>query len=139
MTRTRKRSHIIRRICCVLCYNHIDINNAQLHNERVLNAEFVFKSNSKLGRLVRRYGRFSKEKNVLCPQFYTLKLILGLIKRLIYLRDLFSPEDRHFVICSPELRIALGEKEIHVADIRDKILSQVIFRYRVENKTPKPG
>ena len=115
------------------------MNNAQLYNEMVLNAEFVFKSNSKLGRLVRRYGRFSKEKNVLCPRFYTLKSILGLIKRLIYLGDLLSPEDRHIVICSPELRIALGEKEIHVADIRDKILSQVIFRYRVENKTPKPG
>ena len=115
------------------------MNNAQLYNERVLNAEFVFKSNSKLGRLVRRYGRFSKEKNVLCPRFYTLKLILGLIKRLIYLGDLFSPEDRHIVICSPELRIALGEKQIHVADIRNKILGQVIFRYMVENETPKPG
>jgi hypothetical protein len=115
------------------------MNNVQLLNERLLNAEFVFKSNSKLGRLVRRYGRFSKEKNVLCPRFYTLKSIMGLIKRLLHLGDLFSPEDKHIVICSPELRIALGEKEIHVADIRDKILSQVIFRYRVENKTPKPG
>ena len=115
------------------------MNNALLHNEMVLNAEFVFKSNSKLGRMVRRYGRFSKEKNVLCPRFYTLKMILGLIKRLIYLGDLFSPEDRHIVICSPELRIALGEKQIHVDLVPNKILGQVIFRYMMENETPKPG
>ena len=57
----------------------------------------------------------------------------------MYNGSLFSSEDKHIVICSPELKIALGETEIHVADIRDKILSQVIFHHRLENKVPKAG
>jgi hypothetical protein len=115
------------------------MSNAQLLNEELLNAEFIFKSNSKLGRLIRHHTRFKNEKNGLYPRFYTLRVILRFIKYLLHIGNLFSPEDKHIVICSTELKIALGEREIHVADIRDKILSQVIFRHRIENKLPKPG
>ena len=64
---------------------------------------------------------------------------MSFIKYLVYDGNLFSLEDKHIVICPPELKIALGETEIHVADIRDKILSQVIFHHRLENKAPKAG
>ena len=115
------------------------MSNAQLLNEQLLNAEFRFKSNSKLGRLVHFHSRFKNERIGLYPWFYTLSQILSFIKFLVYNGNLFSSENKHMVICSPEVNIALGETEIHVCDIRDKILSQVIFCHRLENQIAKAG
>jgi hypothetical protein len=115
------------------------MNNAQLLNEQLLNTEFRFKSNSKLGQLVHIHSRFKNKRIGLYPRFYTLRQILMFIKYLVYKENLFSSENKYIVICSPELKIALGESEIHVCDIRDKILSQVIFRHRLENQIAKAG
>jgi hypothetical protein len=91
-------SAIIRRIWCARCYHHLEMSNAQLLNEELLNAEFIFKSNSKLGRLVRHHTRLKNEKNGLYPRFYTLRVILRFIKYLLHIGNLFSPEDKHIVI-----------------------------------------
>ena len=64
-------------------------------------------------------------------RYYRLVDILNSLKKIIREENLFDQTNPSIILCSPELEGAINQKALHVTEVRDHVLVQLI---RVCNK-----
>ena len=93
-------------------------------NNTLLNTLFRFKRYSKL-------KSFISNKTGVTKRYYRLIDILNSLKKIIREENLFDQTNPSIILCSPELEGAINQKALHVTEVRDHVLVQLI---RVCNK-----
>ena len=88
---------------------------------------FIFKSNSKLKEFMVSRSENKKEEFTLKEIFYTLK---ETIKK----EELYDPTNPEIFFCSPELEACLGMLVLHISQVKEVVMEQLIPTGRGKDK-----
>ena len=101
-------------------YNPLNITARALEQNRVtLNTIYRFKTDSKLKTyLAEKTGTTERESRSLAD-------ILSDLKHIIIREKMFDIRNPYVILCTKELEQAINQRALHVAEIRDAVLSQM--------------
>ena len=98
-----------------------------IRNRILLNTVFGFKNGSPL-------KGFVQERSHRADEYFTLAEILETLKEAISAGGWFDRNNPAIILCPPELEAVLDQKAVHVAQVKDLVLSQLIPKEYQRNK-----
>ena len=98
-----------------------------IRNRVLLNTVFGFKNGAPL-------KGFVQERNHRADEYFTLAEILETLKEAISAGGWFDRNNPAIILCPPELEAVLDQKAVHVIQVKDLVLSQLIPAEHQRNK-----